>query len=113
MSDGNAAQPRGQQQGQAEQLQIHVAPDLEYCYRDLANVYFGAESVIIELGNRHNSPPKHATVANRIVLTPSVAYQLQQALMNGLRQWQNQRRQQQQQQQAGAGENQTGDQART
>ncbi|MBF0470256.1 MAG: DUF3467 domain-containing protein [Gammaproteobacteria bacterium] len=55
-------------------IQMHISPDLEYCYRDLFNIYASSSEVIIEFGNHHRSTPEHATVTNRIVLSVQNAY---------------------------------------
>ena len=60
-----------------DEIQVHVAPDLEYSYRDVANIYVGAGEVTIEFGNHHRSMPGHVTIANRIVLSVANAYDLQ------------------------------------
>lgn len=66
------------------QIQFHLAPDLEYVYRDIFNVYAGRGDVVIELGNLHRSVPGHATIANRIVVSVSNAYLLVQTLQEAL-----------------------------
>ena len=68
----------------AQQLQLHVSPDLEYHYRDMFNVSVGLEEVILEFGNRHRTPPDRATISTRIVLSVSNAFRLQQALQQAL-----------------------------
>lgn len=67
-----------------EKIQLHAASDLEYVYRDIFNVYFGATEVVIELGNRHRSAPDQGTISNRIVLSITNAHRLQQVLQQGI-----------------------------
>ena len=63
------------------QLQVSVAQDLEYVYRDLFNLHVGAEDVVIEFGNVHRgTKTPTATMHNRIVLSMTSAMRLQQAL---------------------------------
>ena len=33
-----------------QQYQVHVSPDLDYCYRDVVNIYVGAGDVVFEYG---------------------------------------------------------------
>ena len=61
-------------------FQIHVSPDLDYCYRDIANIYVGAGDVVFEFGNVHRSMPGNITIGNRVVLSMSNAIELQQKL---------------------------------
>jgi hypothetical protein len=65
---------------QKVKIQTHIAPDLEYVYRDIANVFVGAGDVVIEFGNFHRSMPGHATISNRVVLSMANAIELQQSL---------------------------------
>ena len=74
------APQNAESQSNAQQIQLHIAPDLEYCYRDLFSIYAGAEEVILELGNRHRSASNRGTVGNRIVLSIPNAFRLHQAL---------------------------------
>lgn len=76
-----------QQEGKTE-LQIHSAPDLDYKFRDLFNLHVGAEEVILEFGNLHRSQPGHGVLLDRIVLSPSNAMRLQQALAQAMTQMQ-------------------------
>ena len=69
---------------QKQKIQAHIAPDLEYVYRDIANVFVGQGEVVMEFGNIHRSMPGHATVSNRIVISISNAYELQQSLAHAL-----------------------------
>ena len=73
-----------QQPENTENVQVHIAPDLDYLYRDIFNVFVGAGDVVIEFGNRHRSMPNHATMSNRIVLSVANAYNLQQSLQQAL-----------------------------
>lgn len=74
-------------------VQVHVPSELEYHYRDIANVYVGAGDVVIEFGNFHRSAPGKASIQNRVVLSISNAYQLQESLAAALAQAQNRMRQ--------------------
>ena len=65
-------------------FQIHVPPDLDYVYRDIANVFVGAGDVVLEFGNFHRSMPGNATISNRIVLSVANAYELQNSLGRAL-----------------------------
>jgi hypothetical protein len=67
-----------------EQVQVHVAPDLDYVYRDVINIFVGAGDVVFEFGNRHRSMPSHVTISNRIVLSVASAYDLQARLQQTL-----------------------------
>jgi len=69
---------------EGRQLQVHVAPDLEYVYRDMFNVLVGREEVVLEFGNRHRAMPDRATIANRIVLSIPNAFRLQAGLQQAL-----------------------------
>ncbi len=73
-----------QQQENNENVQVHVAPDLDYLYRDVFNIFVGAGDVVIEFGNVHRSIPNHASISNRIVLSVANAYNLQQTLQQAL-----------------------------
>lgn len=68
----------------ARDIQFHVAPDLDYVYRDVFNVFVGSGDVVIEFGNQHRAMPGHATIANRIVMTVGNAYGLIQTLQKTL-----------------------------
>lgn len=63
-----------------QNYQVHVSPDLDYCYRDVANIYVGAGDVVFEFGNIHRSMPGNITIGNRIVLSMANAIDLQQKL---------------------------------
>ena len=65
-------------------IQVHIPPDLDYVYRDIANVFVGAGDVVLELGNFHRSMPNSATISNRIVLSVATAYELQNSLGQAL-----------------------------
>ena len=67
-------------------IRFHVAPDLEYVYRDIFNVYVGSGDVVIEFGNLHRSMPEHASISNRIVMSIGNAYSLMQTMQNALKQ---------------------------
>ncbi len=69
---------------EARNFQIHVPPDLDYVYRDIANVFVGAGDVVLEFGNFHRSMPGNATISNRIVLSVANAYELQNSLGRAL-----------------------------
>jgi hypothetical protein len=70
-------------------IQVHVPPDLDYLYRDIANVYVGSGDVVLEFGNFHRSMANNATISNRIVMSVSTAYQLQHSLGQALADAQN------------------------
>ncbi len=63
-------------------IQVHVSPELEYHYRDIANIFVGpqANEVVFEFGNRHLSMPGHVTISNRVVMSFADAVELQQRL---------------------------------
>ena len=63
-----------------QKLQVHVSPDLDYSYRDVANIFVGAGDVVFEFGNLHRSMPGNVTIGNRIVLSMANAIDLQQKL---------------------------------
>ncbi len=71
-------------QNDSQNIQIHVAPDLDYSYRDIANIFVGSGDVVIEFGNHHRAMPGNITIANRIVMTIANAYDLQQKLQQVL-----------------------------
>jgi hypothetical protein len=79
--------------------QVHVSPDLDYSYRDVANIYVGAGDVVFEFGNMHRSMPGNITISNRVVLTMANAIDLQQKLGQVLQEAQKQMQEQFQQQQ--------------
>ncbi|MCP4075395.1 MAG: hypothetical protein GY744_04335 [Gammaproteobacteria bacterium] len=85
-----------------QNYQVHVSPDLDYSYRDVANIFVGAGDVVFEFGNMHRSMPGNITIGNRIVLTMANAIDLQQklgqVLQEAQKQMQEQFKQQQQQQ---------------
>jgi hypothetical protein len=85
------------QQPETQKIQVHIPPDLDYLYRDVANVFVGTGDVVLELGNIHRSMPSNATISNRIVFSIATAYELhnrlgqalaeaQQQLQQGLKQ---------------------------
>jgi len=63
-----------------QNYQVHVSPDLDYSYRDIANIYVGAGDVTFEFGNIHRAMPGNITIGNRIVLTMNNAIELHQKL---------------------------------
>jgi len=65
-------------------ISVHLPQDLEYCYRDISNIFVGAGEVIFEFGNHHKSAPGNATISNRIVMSLQNAYDLQQRLEQAL-----------------------------
>lgn len=67
-----------------KQVQVHVAADLEYKFRDMATIFVGNGEVVMEFGNAHRSVPGHMTIHDRIVLTLPTAYDLQQRLQQAL-----------------------------
>ena len=68
----------------SNQIQVHIPPDLDYSYRDIATVYVGTGDVVFEFGNFHRSMPGNATISNRIVLSIASAYELQNSLGQAL-----------------------------
>lgn len=83
-----------------QNFQVHVSPDLEYCYRDLANIFVGTGDVVFEFGNLHRAMPGNITIGNRIVLTMANAYDFHQKLGQVLQEAQKQMQEQIKQQQA-------------
>ena len=63
-----------------QQFQVHVSPELDYCYRDVANIFVGAGDVVFEFGNVHRSMPGNITIGNRVVLSMASAIDFQQKL---------------------------------
>lgn len=92
MSDNNP-------QNQQSNYQVHVSPDLDYCYRDVANIFVGTGDVVFEFGNMHRSMPGNVTIGNRIVLSMANAIELQQKLGQVLQEAQKQMQEQFQKQQ--------------
>lgn len=82
-----------------QQFQVHVSPELDYCYRDVANIFVGAGDVVFEFGNVHRSMPGNITIGNRIVLSMANAIDLQQKLGQVLQEAQKQMQEQFKQQQ--------------
>ena len=82
-----------------QNFQVHVSPDLDYSYRDVANIFVGAGDVVFEFGNLHRSMPGNITIGNRIVLSMANAYDLQQKLGQVLQEAQKQMQEQIKQQQ--------------
>jgi hypothetical protein len=72
------------QENQTTTIQVHVAPDLDYVYRDVFNVYVGAGEVVVEMGIRHRAMPQHVTISNRIVMSVGNAYTLIQTINQAL-----------------------------
>ena len=85
-------------QNDQQNYKVHVAPDLDYCYRDVANIFVGGGDVVFEFGNMHRSMPGNITIGNRIVLTIANAYDLQQKLGQVLQEAQQQMQEQLKQQ---------------
>jgi diadenosine tetraphosphate (Ap4A) HIT family hydrolase len=73
-------------QQEENKISAYVSPDLEYCYRDISNIFVGSNEVTFEFGNHHKSAPGHAVVNNRIVMSLANAYDLQQRLQQALMQ---------------------------
>ncbi|NRB81338.1 MAG: hypothetical protein HRU38_22180, partial [Saccharospirillaceae bacterium] len=59
--ENKAAKPEEQK------LNMHVSPDLDYSYRDVANIYVGNGDVTLEFGNHHRSMPGNVSISDRIV----------------------------------------------
>ncbi|MBF0220585.1 MAG: hypothetical protein HQL49_13815 [Gammaproteobacteria bacterium] len=72
-------------ESERKKIQVHIPPELEYCYRDLFNIYAGAGEVIIEFGNHHRCAPEFASISNRIVLSVQNSYNFVEQLENTLR----------------------------
>jgi hypothetical protein len=66
------------------EIKVHVSQDLDYTYRDIANIFVGSGEVTFEFGNYHKSMPGHATISNRIVMSISNVYDLQKRLQIAL-----------------------------
>lgn len=69
---------------QDQKISAYVSPDLEYCYRDISNIFVGSNEVTFEFGNHHKSAPGNAVINNRIVMSLANAYDLQQRLQSAL-----------------------------
>ncbi len=69
-------------QNEKRSVQVHVSPELEYSFRDVANIFVGpkASEVVFEFGNTHLSLPGNITISNRIVMSFADACELQQRL---------------------------------
>ncbi|MHC4884857.1 MAG: hypothetical protein ACYTGH_07220 [Planctomycetota bacterium] len=65
-------------------MQVHMAPELEYAYRDFFSIHVGMEEVVIDLGNRHRAQADRATIQNHIVLSIPNAVRLQAGLARSL-----------------------------
>jgi hypothetical protein len=88
------------QNSEQQKVQVHVSPELDYVYRDVANIFVGAGDVVFEFGNLHRSMPGNITIGNRIVLSMANAIDLQQKLGQVLQEAQRQLQEQFKQQQA-------------
>jgi len=66
------------------EIRVHVSPDLDYSFRDIANIFVGAGEVIFEFGNHHRSMPGHVTISDRIVMSIGNVYDFQMRLQNAL-----------------------------
>ena len=75
-------QPNSEESQQS--IKFHVAPDVDYVYRDIVNIFVGSGDVVFEMGNHHRSMPGHVTVSNRIVLSLTTAYDLHEKLQQVL-----------------------------
>ncbi len=82
-----------------QKFQVHVSPDLDYSYRDVANIFVGAGDVVFEFGNMHRAMPGNITISNRVVMSMANAYDLQQKLGQVLQEAQKQMQEQFKQQQ--------------
>jgi len=69
---------------QDQEIKYHVPADLEYCYRDVFNVFVRAGDVVIEFGNSYHGMPGHVSIKNRVVITVAGAYQLNHTLQQVL-----------------------------
>jgi hypothetical protein len=90
-------QKNASDQSREKSIKMHVSPDLDYSFRDIANIYVGNGNVTFEFGNHHQAMPGNVTISNRIVLTTAAAYELQQQLQNVLMQAQKKMQMQMQQ----------------
>ena len=72
------------QPSEKQTINVHLPQDLEYCYRDISNIFVGSGEVTFEFGNHHKSAPGNATISNRIVMSLANAYDLQQRLEQAL-----------------------------
>lgn len=61
---------------EGETLEISLAPDLDYVFRDSFHVFAGSGEVVLEFGNRDRLREQHVRIANRIVLSVGDAYRL-------------------------------------
>lgn len=82
-----------------QEFQVHVSPELDYCYRDVANIFVGPGDVVFEFGNVHRSMPGNITIGNRVVLSMASAIDFQQKLGQVLQEAQKQIQEQFKQQQ--------------
>ena len=67
-----------------QDIRVHVSPELDYSYRDVANIFVGTGDVTFEFGNHHRSMPGHVTIAKRIVMSVANAYDFQVRLQKAL-----------------------------
>ncbi len=65
-------------------IKLHVDPEIEYKYRDLFNIHISTEDVILELGNIQRGATTQGAIKDVIVLSPSTAIRLQQALAQSI-----------------------------
>lgn len=79
MSDQQATNETNQ-----PEIRVHVSQDLDYAFRDIANIFVGSGEVVFEFGNHHRSMPGHVTISNRIVMSIGNVYDFQMRLQNAL-----------------------------
>ena len=65
-------------------IKLHVDPEIEYKYRDLFNIHISTEDVILELGNIQRGGTAQGAIKDVIVMSPSTAIRLQQALAQSI-----------------------------
>lgn len=66
------------------EISVHVSQDLDYVFRDIANIFVGNGEVVFEFGNHHRSMPGHVSISNRIVMSIGNVYDFQMRLQNAL-----------------------------
>lgn len=67
-----------------KKIKLHVDPEIEYKYRDLFNIHISTEDVILELGNIQRGGTAQGAIKDVIVMSPSTAIRLQQALAQSI-----------------------------
>ena len=78
-----------EQQSDRPETRFRLARDVDYVYRNTFNVYAALDEIVIEFGNLNRAQANEVLIGDRIVLSPSNAMRLQQALQQafaGMRQ---------------------------